>query len=313
MTRLAQEPPIDAVVVTGLHRSGTTFLGSLLDAAQGTSMLSREPTNYNWGVRGVPRWYPMLVEADLAGDTESASVVESLLRLTRGRAVSWTHGDSQVRSLGANVVQNAVTLTARVRSRCLVVKDPFLSLSVPFVQRHLTRRTVLVAVRHPAAWALSLERVDWHPGSLVNQLVTREDLAAEVASCEVPRRDWEVRPLYEASAWAWRILMAVVENRAGQADPGRYRAVPLESFRDDPLATALSLIDDVGLESTQQTVARVRALTEGAVVAPTTTAQHVLERDTKASVDAWRTRMSQADQSAIWRVCEPVAARYYQP
>jgi hypothetical protein len=310
---LALQPPMDVAFVTGLHRSGTTFMGNVLDAAEGTVMLSREPTNYRSGITGVPRWYPSLVEADLAGRTANAGVVDGLLRLTRGRPVRWRNPDARLRSLGSNVFHNTVAISARPRSRCLVVKDPFLSLAVPFVQRHLSRRTVLVAVRHPAAWALSLERVGWHPGVLVNQLLDREDLAAEVDQMQVPRRDWTAQPLYEASGWAWRILMGVAGERAGQTDTARYRVVPLESFKDDPLERALALIDDVGLRSSPRTVARLRTLTQGDVVAPTTTVQHVLKRDTSASVESWRSRMSPADQRVIWRICEPVAARYYRP
>lgn len=309
----ARPRPSDLAVVTGLHRSGTTFLGNILDTAQRTTMLTREPTNRVWGVKGVPRWYPELTEADLAGDTPNAPAVARLLRLSRGRPIAWNHEGSSLRAIGTSIVQSSIAASVRPRSHCLVVKDPFLSLSVPFVQRHLTSRTVLVAVRHPAAWALSLERVDWHPGSLVRQLLARPEMADDIAGLEVPTRDWEAQPLYEASAWAWLILMTIAERRAAVADPDRHRLVPLESFKDDPVELALSLIDEVGLERGPQTLPRVRELTEGAVVAPTTTEQHVLQRDTRASVESWRRRMSAADQRAIWTVCEPVAHRFYQP
>lgn len=309
---LARRPPMDVAVVTGLHRSGTTFLGSVLDAAEGTVRLSREPTNYRSGITGVPHWYPILEDADLAGETANAAVVDGLLRLTRGRPVRWRTPGPRVRSLAANAFHNGVASSARPLSRCLVVKDPFLSLSVPFVQRHLSRRTVLVALRHPAAWALSLERVGWHPGVLVNQLLARDDLAADLDTMEVPRLDWVAQPIYEACGWAWRILMDVAERRSAQADAARRRLVPLESFKDDPLARALELIEDVGLRASEKTVTRLRALTQGDVVAPTTTVQHVLKRDTSASVESWRSRMSPQDQRTIWQICEPVAAGYYR-
>lgn len=301
---------VDLAVVTGIHRSGTTFLANVLASASGTHLLGREPLNRRWGVAGADTWYPVLTEAGSQGGT-THGVTRPLLRLRRGRLVRWQHPSGGIRPLRATLEQNSVVVRARLAHQVLVLKDPFLSVSLPFAHAHLTDRPIVVSMRHPCAWTMSLERVDWHPGWLVNQLQTRPEFAHVVDRLDVPRRDWVGQPLAEASAWAWTILTKTQREQISALPEGGVISVPLESMRETPLDVALDLVERVGLSPDQHTVERITELTEGSEVAPQTTRQHVLKRDTRASVDAWRTRMDPADQRLVWSICEPVSSEFY--
>jgi hypothetical protein len=298
---------LDLAVVTGLHRSGTTFLGSVLAAAPGARLLGREPLNPQWGVAGVTRWYQRL-EEPTRGEPETDPVEHQLARLRRAQRVRWVHPGGGGRRLLTSAWHQATVTAVRVRSQVLVVKDPFLSLSLRYVTRRLTDRPVVVAMRHPAAWAMSLARVGWHPGWLLADLLARPELAE--ATGGVPRRDWPAAPLVEAAGWTWAVLAYALQEQCRDLSAGTVVVLPLESMRTDPVACCLRLVEQVGLPVSAATEARIHDLTEGSDVVPTTTIQHVLSRDTRLSVDAWRSRMAPEDQHVIWSIAGSTAAQY---
>ena len=45
------------VLVTGIHRSGTTFVGEVLAKSDGLFYF-HETLNRNWGLEGVEHWFP---------------------------------------------------------------------------------------------------------------------------------------------------------------------------------------------------------------------------------------------------------------
>lgn len=298
-------PGIDLVVVTGLHRSGTTFLASILDAAADTEALGVEPLNVTWGLRLAAEWYPKIVPGDV--------IDVRLQRVRRGIPVGWkVVGDDpleRIRSWRRGQRRNLRVFRARRNDLTLIVKDPFLSLSLPYAAT-LTSRPVVISMRHPAAWAMSLQRVDWHPAKLLADLRARDDLTGLFDDLEVPDRRWADVPVLEAGAWTWLVLTAAIERqRETMASPTVL--LPLEEFATDPLERGLGLIDDVGLRTDDETASAIAGLTLGSTVVPETSTTHVLQRDTKASVSAWRERLSSDEQQLVWNICAPVASRYY--
>ena len=280
-------------------------------------MLDREPLNVGYGFASADVWYPRLSDADRQGDGPNARVCADLDRLVNGKPVRWMPRNAPplapLKSRVRAVQRHALMGTAPVVRRTVVVKDPFLSLSLPYVSEYLTRRPILVAMRHPAGWTMSLRRMDWHAGRLLNRLQARDDLGPVRSSIGLPERDWTRADALESSAWAWSLLTAVATRDAEALGPRLALLVPLETMKADPARRALELLDSVGLAADQRARRVITDLTEASEVVPSSQQTWVLQRDTRRSVDAWRTRLDAADQEAIWRICEPVAARYYAP
>ena len=226
----------------------------------------------------------------------------------------WTAGHPPLSALKTMVrgVQRSTLLgAARTTRHTVVLKDPFLSLSLGFVAEHLTDRPVVIATRHPAAWCMSLRRVGWHPGTLLEHLRRRPELSGVVEETGLPVRAWTEVSILEAAAWTWTVLTAALRRQVASLPAEATVVVSLESMREAPAESALAVVDRVGLRRSPRSAARVRRLTEGSEVVPSTTQQHVLQRDTRSSVDAWRTRLDPADQAMIWAVCADVAEGWY--
>jgi hypothetical protein len=296
---------LDIAFVTGLHRSGTTFFGNVLASAAGTRLLDREPLNPHWGLVTARTWYPHRDD-----DGGAPAWLGDLRSLQRGRAVRWDDPRGAAHRALATARQCGSVTAASLRGQVLVIKDPFLSLALR-VPVELSRRPVVVTMRHPVAWALSLHRMGWHPGWLMDQLLLRPQLCDVVARLGVPRTQWVDRPLVEAAAWAWTLLTEGLLDGMSGVPSDRVLLVPLETLRSDPVCSSLGLLRRVGLSPAADTSARLAALTEGEAVVASGRRQHVLQRDTRASIDAWRERVSAEDRATVWSICGATASRWY--
>ena len=306
MTRESSRP-LDLAIVTGPHRSGTTFLASVLSAAERTVALGVEPLNVTWGMRGVSEWYPEVRPGD--------DVDRLMQQLRTGERVVWNNPSRRPRERLSthrrSRARNRRIATARDEDQVVIMKDPFLSLSLEYATS-LTSRPIVVTVRHPAAWSLSLRRVAWHPGELLESIPQRRRLSDVAHRLGLPDREWRQAPLFEAAAWTWALLVAAAQQQADQLGD-RVLFMPLERFETDPVETALSLIDEVGLRAAVGSRAAIEQLTLGTTATPTDATTHVLQRDTSASLGAWRSIITPEDREIIWAIAAPVASPYYEP
>ncbi|WP_448233555.1 sulfotransferase [Microbacterium lacticum] len=132
--------------MTGMPRSGTTWLSRLLATAPGTALTGREPMN--------PRERQWALAGSLDGWTRlrdpNGKQARALRRAYRGLApgVYSSFGFRQWRGPLPN-------------SR-LIVKDPFAMLSMPAIHTITGARPVLV-YRHPGAMLVSYRRMGWAP------------------------------------------------------------------------------------------------------------------------------------------------------
>ena len=139
----AGRPP--PLLVTGLPRSGTTWLARQLTRQPGTSLLGREPMNPRTGqwalggeVRGWTRW----------GDAPPARAAVRLRRAYAGR---------EPRVLGRLGTRQWRSALPRTR---VVVKDPFALLSLPAVVS-TTGAVPVVVFRSADAILASYRRMGW--------------------------------------------------------------------------------------------------------------------------------------------------------
>lgn len=301
----SDRPLRNVVVVTGMHRSGTTITGTLLNYAARTFVV-HEPFNLDWGLDGVGQRYPYLGVADC--DASGPLVLRRFL--TSGEGEWKGHGKPlpathrRPRELLYNV------RVKRPFGHTAIVKDPFLLLALGWVARGLSDRPPIVTLRHPCAWVSSLQRRRMHPWTAVRAFREQDGFGDPVVEEILEREHWEEADLVRAGAATWAILVRMLEV---QLDTGiDVEVLRMEDFSTDPRAALVRLFGRTGLTAPENLDALVEEYTGSQnVVVPEGRQLHVLRRNGAALATAWRTRMTEEEQAAVREIAGPYAKRWY--
>lgn len=295
------------ILVTGAHRSGTTWVGKMLAAEDGVAYIS-EPLNvlHRPGVFRAPvkRWYTYITaenEAEylpafrelldydyhLLGELRSIRSRKDFLRMVRDYHsffIGSIHGERPL------------------------LKDPFAVFSMPWFAARLNCQ-VVVTVRHPAAFASSLKRLNWSFDfrDLLDQpLLMRDHLEADRADMEsMPADD-----IIGQAALLWRIIYRTV-HRDHQADP----AIQIARHEDlslDPVGGYRSLYGALGLEFTPR--AEKDILNSSSSENPTELSKnktHSVKLDSRANMHNWKKRLTPEEINRIRSLTEDVAHLFY--
>jgi hypothetical protein len=295
------------ILVTGAHRTGTTWIGRMLAAEEGVAYIS-EPLNvlHRPGVYGakVKYWYTyitpenedaylpafrQLLDYDyhLLAELRSLRSRKDLLRMVRdfhSFFVGSMHGERPL------------------------LKDPFAVFSAPWFAERLGCR-VVITVRHPAGFASSLKRLGWSfdfKDLLDQPLLMRDHLEGDRAEMErMPSDD-----IVGQAALLWRMIYRAVHS-IRQAHPD-FQVVRHGDFSRDPAARFGELYASLGLNFTphaEQVI--LKSSSSENPNEPGKNKPHSVKLDSRASMENWKKRLGADEINRIRRITEGVSDLYY--
>jgi hypothetical protein len=284
---LARRP----ILVTGMPRSGTTWLARLLATAPGTALAGREPMN--------PRGRQYALAGTLDGWTELTSLSPRQRRALR-RAYAGVNPFVYSR-YGRRQWAAALPWTR------LVMKDPFAILSVPVVV-DATGATAVLLYRHPGAALASYRRMGWQPDldelrpvlrahRATHGTADRPDLPApgQSSAAEEMGRFWSA--LYEIALDNARDLERLVivshEELAGGGEPAARRLFDALDLQLSPATRG---------ELSREGPERASAPATG------TKGLHDLDRAPAAVAGEWRRRLEPGEVETIEAVSRQTLA-----
>jgi Sulfotransferase family len=290
------------ILVTGAHRSGTTWVGKMLALAPGVGYV-HEPFNPRFSAGAFDRYFTVVTqenEARYAPELECAltfryELVARLRRRSRPKDVA-----RALRDFGR------VERLRRRHPRPLM-KDPIALLSAEWLAQRFGM-DVVVLIRHPAAFASSLKRLGW-----------RHSFATFLDNGRVPEviRPYEEEIRAQAhepgddlaqAALLWRLLYnAVASYRERHVDWVflRHEDVSLE-----PVGSFKRLYEQLGLELTDAAREEIgRASSSGNPSAPPT--PHTVELDSAASLGRWRDELTSEEIEVLRDRTSDVWPRFY--
>lgn len=259
------------ILVTGMPRSGTTWLARLLATGARTALPGREPMN--------PRGRQYALSGTLPGWvrlTDPTARQQRLLRLAYAGINPWTYSRYGSRQW----------LAWLPTVRC-IVKDPFAMLSIPAVQRVVGARAVLV-YRHPGAALASYRRMGWTPDTEELVPIVSQFLAAHGPSDGValPGRGQDD---VSALAWFWSALygMALRETTESTVDVVSHRDLAIGG--ENAAWSIFRALDLTWTKASQELFhpSGVRDTDEQAL--------HNLNRDPASVADSWRGKLTEQD------------------
>jgi len=305
---MTHKPPI---LVTGVHRSGTTWVGRMLTAGGEAAYIS-EPLNV-WHRQGVlasniPYWYFYICE-------ENESKYLPAFRQLLEYRYHWGKEILSLRSLhdlGRMGRDGSTFLLGKLFHRRPLLKDPFAAFSIPWFVERLGCQ-VVVTVRHPAAFASSLKRLKWPfdmRDLLAQPLLMRDWLAPyeeQMLACLEKPED-----ILQQAAVLWSMVYQIVWRL-------KEAGVPLllarhEDLSLDPLGEFEKIYHTLGLRYTEK--AKQRILESSSDANPKelkTEKRHSVRLDSRSNLMNWRKRLNEAEIEQIKALTWEVATCYYPP
>jgi hypothetical protein len=311
------------ILVTGAHRTGTTWVGKML-AASGEAGYISEPLNtaHRPGVLRVPvkYWYTYIC------DENESNYLPAMQEMLHFRYHPW----SEIRSLNSSKDlgrmgrDGLIFLRGWLTKQRPLIKDPFALFSIPwFIQRLACQ--VVVTVRHPAAFASSLKRLNWSfeiEDLLAQPMLIRDWLSpfqadmediitvtkAEEASSKASSEAYTT--IIDRASLLWRAVYQVVDNMR-QKFP-QIQVVRHEDLSLDPLSSYRALYDSLELNFTPAVQKAIQQASSAEN--PKEVSQKKIfstHLDSRANLENWKRRLTPQEVGRVRQMTEPVAALYY--
>ena len=295
------------ILVTGTHRSGTTWVGKMLAADALTAYIS-EPLNvlHRPGIFRVKvnHWYQYVCEDN---GNEYLPAFQELLEFDY-------HLWDEIRSLrsrrdflrmGRDFL---IFYNGLMRGQRALLKDPFAVFSTLWFAKNLKCK-VVITVRHPAAFASSLKRLNWlfdFQDLLDQPLLMRDHLELYREEMQSIKSD----DVIGQSALLWKMIYHSV-HATRELNPD-FIIVRHEDLASDPVPGYRDLYKSLDLEFTPRVEKII--LNSSSSENPIELSRkkvHGFKLDSRANIDIWKKRLSVEEIDRIRKMTEKISALYY--
>ena len=299
-------PPI---LVTGAHRSGTTWVGRMLSAASNTAYIS-EPLNvlHRRGMyrAEVEHWYQYITAEN---EEKYLPAFQQLLnfRYHLFAELGSLRSRKDFLRMGRDL---AVFANGRLRGQRALLKDPFAVFSTPWFAQKLNCQ-VVITVRHPAGFASSLKRLNWpfdFRDLLSQPMLMRDYLESDRADMESIQAD----DIVGQSALLWRMIYRSVHASRTPSLFPHFKVVRHEDLSLDPVAGYKSLYESLGLTFDEKIKNII--LNSSSSENPTELSKkkiHSVKLDSRANMDNWKKRLAPEEITRIRKLTEDVSPLFY--
>lgn len=302
----------DWIFVTGMIRSGTTFLGKLLTLPLSVDYI-HEPFHGGYSLPDRRPFQPRYLRPDANGPKarEFRDHVKHLFNYQFGLSTTHHPDDSLLRKVGKRLVGSrgpAYLRIARLNPfhRKALIKDPVARLTTEYLY-HTFDITPVIIVRHPVSLAASLERVGWYPE--MDAFLNEPDLLEDFFSSQPDflRRDWPSRLLESMGHWraTYHVLLSQAEKYSN------WHVVTHEELCKRPLSVSRQLYEALELPWSSLVKYRIRRLTGGGSPEARSGQAMDLKRDSSNLFEMRRDSIPEEKRREIFDIVKDVALELY--
>ncbi|MBI4755593.1 MAG: sulfotransferase [Betaproteobacteria bacterium] len=299
------------ILVTGSHRSGTTWVGRMLAAAPRVAYI-HEPFNpelEHGSCRArFDHWFTYVCDENEGEYYRALSdTVRHRYRLGAGLGMARRPAD-----VGRQFKTYVSCVGRRLAGATPLLKDPIALFSAPWLHARFAADPV-VMIRHPAAFAASLKVKNWtHPFShfLSQPLLMRDVLGPfekEIVEFSETQKD-----IIDQAALLWKLIhWMILEYRRMHPE---WIYVRHEDLSRDPMGGFRSLFDRLGLEFSAKAAQVIREHSlrpsrNGARAGRGGTED--LVRDSVQNIETWKKRLTGAEIGRLRSQVSEVSREFY--
>jgi len=303
------------VLLTGSHRSGTTWAGRVIASARDVGYIM-EPFNDVNRRSGIfkaqfGRFFPYLNDEEKINfQKDFQNTLSFHYSIKQGLL-----GAATVREY-ARVAYDAVHSNYyRLSNRRTFVKDPNALLLAEWLASTFDMQ-VIVMIRHPAAFISSLMTLNWHfPfGDYLKQPQLMQDYLSEYEK-EIIHYSEHEQPLIDQAILAWKTLHHVIaEYQIKHAD---WLFVRHEDLSRNPEQGFEEMYRFAGLSFDENVCSLVKSYSDSANPKDMTSTEisvsssKSIKRDSTSNIFNWKKRLSKDEIAYIRDKTEPVANAFY--
>lgn len=294
------------VVICGLERSGTTYVGKAISRAKGVHLI-HEPLNKDFGIKGVPRWYPYVDEAD----QENSRDVKKLIRDTINFQAVWTQSSLSgypfitrlsKRAYGgrSGFVWSALRLKKRLglSFQTVCLKDPFATFAIGHIIKSYRARAVCM-IKHPCALYLSHKRRG-RPGHF-EDLFSQPNLQDRYAR-DISTETWKLAKSNNSAGIAlfWKLMARAITSQAKE-----FRDLSIVCHEDlclSPKETIEGICAHFNIAYADRIEKYLHKTSQSNQVYAKIGKLHSFRRNSLALKDAWREGISPQEEEMIQEV-----------
>lgn len=271
---LASFPAGRPIFLTGTHRSGTTWVGSML-AEPGLWYL-HEPFNPNKRV-----WKESFTYA--APGTKRPEIdryVNGMLKGSHRATALYRRTDHWMMPL-------------RLIRPCIqrvLIKDPLACLLTGYLSKSFNFET-RVLFRHPAGFVSSVTRLGWPTGGFLKQFLDRPSLMSDhLSRYQDLMEQYKDRDDIGSATVLCGILNAVLWNQVGLDANLRWHR--FEDLCADPIGQFRTIFGELSLPYTEATEQRHLTLCFGPGKSPADYHTHAVARNSRAMAESWKKQLT---------------------
>lgn len=302
------------ILVTGAHRSGTTFLGKMLALSPHIGEIY-EPFNVKVGVHGF-KYYNTYVKKQHKDEHVYEKVVRDVLE---GKAVyrripltNSKEPTSLQQKIGRIIFKSGANLSY-LKSKYspkvnrYLIKDPIACMSSEWLHQKF-HMDVIVLVRHPAAFVASLKRLNWRFD--FNHFFRQEELMADHLAPLFQNVDTRNLSIIEEGCLLWNSIYSVLSTYTDR-NP-QFIVVRHEDISNDSTSEFKKLYEKLDIKFTPQIEQMIRAYTDASnPTDPKNNKTHELKRNSKENTKRWKKILSEGEVEKIKEMTGRLAKRYY--
>lgn len=302
-----QAPPI---LVTGAHRSGTTWVGQVLSVPPEVAYL-HEPLNLTTrpGICAVPKdnWYPYI---ESGNEAQYFPALQDTIHYRYNVAAEI--GSSPRLVDLARLIRDLATFSANryFHKPRVLIKDPFALFSAAWFEKEVGTRNVIL-IRHPAAFISSILKKGWaFPFQhWLNQPNLIENLLSPFRQ-EIELHAKSELPLIDQAILLWNSIHYVISGYQKQYPDWLF--VKHEALCEAPKEQFRSLYQELDLPWTSQVESYIssRSSSENPID-PIENTVFDIHRNSKSVISVWKDRLTKDQIDHIRQKTEAVYESFY--
>ncbi|MCI0682826.1 MAG: sulfotransferase [Gemmataceae bacterium] len=289
------------ILVTGSHRSGTTWVGSMIACAPGIVYFS-EPFNPERRDVPVRQWWHRVTP-------ETAAAFRAYLRPYCELSFPWWDRRTEhPASLLGRLHRHVLYARRRAQGARPLVKDPIALLSAEWLAEQYQAQPI-VLIRHPAAFTSSVKRLGWltPAADLLRQPAVMSDWLRPLAG-DLERIAARPDDIIDHAIVGWNALHHVI--RDFQERHPEWLFCRHEDVSRHPLREFARLFEWLGLDFTDDVVQAIERHSGADNPCEADGQVHQLQRNSAANIWNWQARLT-ADEIARVRAGTRALAEHF--